>query len=165
MPSSVQLGAGVGVLIFVGIGVAVGRPTRHPVDEVKCEPSRLDAIASVKRDGYVPGEKVTFSATARNASSSPCSYTSSDFVYTIRNVSGTSLGGGASTGDRWSTEPLILAPGRSLTEAGEWDQRDCLSGPDRCARAATGNYVIDVAWTFDGARLEAQASFRLFDPP
>ena len=152
------------VVAAISSAPACGRSTisaRTDTDSpATCGPEVLEAVASTDRTSYRPGETVVVRSTVRNGSSEPCHYASSDFEYTFKTSSGISLGGGASHGDRFSTEPLTLAPKQALTGTGQWDQRDCLKGPDSCRRAASGEYLVDFTWKFE-IPVTATTSFQL----
>ncbi len=163
-PLSVRVPIAIGVLIAFGMAIPVIRAIRSP-EGLSCRTPLLNVVASTDRDRYHQEDKVILSTTVRNASSQPCLYITSAFAYTIETASGRSLGGGASHSDRGTREPLALTPGEGLTEVMEWDQRNCLLGPDRCSRAAPGTYVARITWTFDGAPIKATRSFELLAPP
>ena len=125
-----------------------------------CGPEVVEAVASTDRPTYKPGETVVVTSTVRNVSSQPCHYVGSDFRYTFRTSSGTPLAGGTRHSDRFSADPLTLAPDQALTGTGQWDQRDCLEGPDGCRRAGSGTYVVEFTWSFE-TPVRATTSFQL----
>lgn len=161
LPLRNRLTVAIAILIALGIVTALLRAARRPMEAARCEFGIMRVVASTDRESYGPGEDIILNVTARNASSEPCRYWMSRFEYTVQTASGTSLAGGASTGSKVTADPLTLAPNQVLTAGGRWDQRDCLAGPDRCSRAAAGDYLIRVLWAFDETSIEAASSFRL----
>ncbi len=160
LPIMVRLLVVVAILTAPACGGSKISARTDPDSPVTCGPGVLEAVASTDRTSYLPGETVMVTSTVRNVSSEPCRYVSSDFQYTFKTSSGIPLGGGASHGDRFSTEPLTLAPKQALTGTGQWDQRDCLEGPDSCRRAASGKYLVDFTWRFE-IPVMADTSFQL----
>lgn len=124
---------------------------------------RVSVTVVVERSVYAPGQTVKGSTTIRNGSSSTCLLAPREVMH-IEDQTGTIVGNFAYTME--FREPVVAAPGRTLTAAFQWDQKH--GAGISCVQVPAGAYVAVARWLLQvpssnqtASYGPSQASFRI----
>ena len=145
---SAQSGAAMPVSPATTAPPADSGPSACPTGDVKVS-------VTVDKPTYASGERVSWSSTLENRSSTTCLMSGRAFFH-VEDTAGKIVGSFAYTADYML--PVKAEPGKAITNTGTWDQQDC-SGPT-CKQVAAGTYVVVAGWT-EGGPWVGRASFQI----
>ncbi|MDQ4068281.1 MAG: DUF4232 domain-containing protein, partial [Actinomycetota bacterium] len=110
-----------------------------------CPASDVRVTVTTDKSIYAPGETVRWSSTLENRSGTTCLVSGRAFFH-VENAAGKTAGSFPYTADYML--PVKAEPGKTITNTGSWDQRDC-SGSS-CVQVPNGSYVVVAQWTEAG---------------
>ena len=120
-----------------------------------CPASEVRVTVTLEKSAYAPGETVRWSSTLENRSASTCLVSGRAFFH-VENGSGTTVGSFPYTANYML--PVPAEPGKTITNTGSWDQRDCSASP--CVQVPAGPYVVVAEWT-EGGPYVGRGSFQI----
>jgi hypothetical protein len=120
-----------------------------------CPTGDVKVTVVVGKPTYAPGETVSWSSTIENRSPTACLMSGRAFFH-VEDTAGKIVGSFAYTADYML--PVKAEPGKTITNSGTWDQKDC-SGP-ACTQVPAGAYVVVAGWT-EGGPWTGRGSFQI----
>lgn len=120
-----------------------------------CPSDGVEVTVMIDRPSYAPGDTVTWSSTLENRSGTTCLVSGRAFFH-VEDTGGKIVGAFPYTADYML--PVKAEPGKTITNTGIWDQKDC-SGPT-CTPVSAGTYVVVAKWT-EGGPWVGKGSFEI----